>query len=72
MDKQAIEGQLALPDLKETEGLLVQLDLPVRLVLLVLQGYRATQDRKEGQEPPASRVYRVPKDPRDQRVTEER
>lgn len=47
LDQQATEDQPALPELKETEDLLAQLDLPDRWVLLVLLGYRATQDHKE-------------------------
>jgi hypothetical protein len=47
LDQQATEGQPVLRDLKETADLLVHRDLPVHWVLLVLQGYRATQDRKE-------------------------
>jgi hypothetical protein len=47
LDQQATEGQPAPPDLKGTEDLLAQLDLPVHWVLLVLQGYRETKDHKE-------------------------
>lgn len=56
LDQQATEDQPALPDLKETEDLLAQQDLPVHWVLLALRVYRATQDRKDRPEPPDSRV----------------